>query len=466
MSQHSNLELVFRTPQEIQSSKTTLDQWKNDQARIGALQTLSVRSRNRKPDGLAYQDLINSLIKFFESGKSRLPSFQTLKWEVDKEFPPSLLRIFETNHPSWTIHLHNTPDSIAVLSSPAVTSLTVELRQEYISENKAALSNVQSAIQSLKTLKRLHLYVNVHGCAHYSYSTDFPENGGTFPPLEELVLEWFKITQKGGEYWLRAMDWSHLRVLDFREGSISTPFLLLLLPIADKLPALESLGLNLPFWKEEDVRDQRNDPHSSFSLTRQLFLTAQPQSLRDVRIQGYYRSLLPDILDRHGASLKSLSLHETETSSQNNQRIPLSLEELQEIWTKSTGLEGLALDVNISKGHKWPENIVGTIASSRFSSLGKLTVFSLIGISGEMIQQPNGERGFAPATTEEDARSLSSSLSATPLKEITVRIGEERTIRGRPAYFVLWENNNRKVLTMSREKDGWVLSSIRTGHEI
>lgn len=275
------------------------------------------------------------------------------RWEVDSEFPPTLLRIFETNHPSWAIHHHITPQSASVVPSPAVTSLTVGMSENYIAIDETALPNVQSLIQSSKNLKRLHLYVTVSGCNRYKYSADFLENGETFPPLEELVLERFAVTQSGGKYWLKAMDWSHLRVLDLREGSFSTPLLSLLLPIPDKLPALESIGLNLPFWTEDDVREQRDDPNSSFSRTRELFLTARPQSLLDVRLQGYYRSLLPDILNNHAASLKRLSLHEKEVSSENDQRIPLSLEELEEIGTKSTGLEALALDVNISKEHAW-----------------------------------------------------------------------------------------------------------------
>jgi len=79
MSQHSDLELVFHTRQQIQSAKATLDEWINDQARIGLLQTLSVRSQNRDPDSADYQDLINSLIQLFERGKSVLENFQTLE---------------------------------------------------------------------------------------------------------------------------------------------------------------------------------------------------------------------------------------------------------------------------------------------------------------------------------------------------------------------------------------------------
>ena len=79
MSQYSDLELEFHTPQEIQSSKATLDEWRNDQARIGALQILTVRSLDCDPDNLAYQDLIKSLAELFESGKGHLQSFQILK---------------------------------------------------------------------------------------------------------------------------------------------------------------------------------------------------------------------------------------------------------------------------------------------------------------------------------------------------------------------------------------------------
>ena len=79
MSQYSDLELVFYTPQEIQSSKTTLDEWREDQARTGALQTLSVRSWNCDLDGPAYQEFIKSLIQLFETEKSRLQNFRTLE---------------------------------------------------------------------------------------------------------------------------------------------------------------------------------------------------------------------------------------------------------------------------------------------------------------------------------------------------------------------------------------------------
>ena len=234
-----------------------------------------------------------------------------------------------------------------------MTSLTAKFYQGELARDETALPNIQSTIQNSKNLKRLHLCVGVSGCVQYSYSTEFSENGGTFPPLEELVLEWFWINQRCGEYWMKAMDWSHLRVLDFREGSLSTAFLSLLLPTADKLPALESLRITLPFFREEELRKQKDDPSSPFSLIRQLFSTARPRSLRDVRIWGYIKLFLPDIINHHGESLKSLSLHEEEMLSEDNQRIPLSVGDLMEIGTTSKGLEALALDVNISKEHAW-----------------------------------------------------------------------------------------------------------------
>ena len=79
MSRHSDLELVFRTRKEIQSTKATLDEYINDQARINVLQTLSVRSQNRDPDSADYQDLISSLTQLFERGKGVLENFQTLE---------------------------------------------------------------------------------------------------------------------------------------------------------------------------------------------------------------------------------------------------------------------------------------------------------------------------------------------------------------------------------------------------
>ena len=78
MSQYSNLELKFG-PREIQSSKAMLEEWRNDSVKIGTLQTLTIMSWFDKPDDTAYQDLIDTLIQFFSSGKDHLRNFQTLE---------------------------------------------------------------------------------------------------------------------------------------------------------------------------------------------------------------------------------------------------------------------------------------------------------------------------------------------------------------------------------------------------
>ena len=78
MSKYSNLELEFG-PQEIQSSKATLEEWREDRAKIGALQALTVRSWDDEPDEPAYQDLIDTLIRFFVSGEDHLRNFETLE---------------------------------------------------------------------------------------------------------------------------------------------------------------------------------------------------------------------------------------------------------------------------------------------------------------------------------------------------------------------------------------------------
>lgn len=82
-----------------------------------------------------------------------------------------------------------------------------------------------------------------------------------------------------------------------------------------------------------------------------------------------------------------------------------------------------------------------------------------------MVQQPEGGLGFALATTEEDVNNLCSSLSKTPLKEIEVHIGEKRTIRGKPASWVLWEMDKRKALTMRKEGGGREFSPVGSGHD-
>ena len=98
-----------------------------------------------------------------------------------------------------------------------------------------------------------------------------------------------------------------------------------------------------------------------------------------------------------------------------------------------------------------PEDVIGVLASPMFFSLKKLEVFSLIGIS----KWSRFESRVALATTEEDVKSLALSLSATPLEEIKVQIGEKRMIRGFPAGWLMWEMDHRKTVAMMREQDEW-----------
>ena len=97
-----------------------------------------------------------------------------------------------------------------------------------------------------------------------------------------------------------------------------------------------------------------------------------------------------------------------------------------------------------------PEDVIGVLASPMCFSL-KEEVFSLIGIS----KWSRFESRVALATTEEDVKSLALSLSATPLEEIKVQIGEKRMIRGFPAGWLMWEMDHRKTVATMREQDEW-----------
>ena len=67
------------TPEQLRSSKETLEEWGNDKARVGSIQTLSIEPMDDTLDRQEYQDLIDFLLQFFEGGRVRLQNFQTLK---------------------------------------------------------------------------------------------------------------------------------------------------------------------------------------------------------------------------------------------------------------------------------------------------------------------------------------------------------------------------------------------------
>jgi hypothetical protein len=81
MPRCSKLKLDFSVDK-FQSSKATLEEWRNDQTKISTLQTLSVGywdDDDEVHDDPAYQVLVSTLLQFFASGKHLLRNFQTLK---------------------------------------------------------------------------------------------------------------------------------------------------------------------------------------------------------------------------------------------------------------------------------------------------------------------------------------------------------------------------------------------------
>ena len=195
-------------------------------------------------------------------------------------------------------------------------------------------------------------------------------NGDNFPQLENLTLSgydwdarkttpwWASQMSSSLQSWRVAMDWSKVKHLDI---DLPPKSFLEVFSGPDQLAELESLKLRpkLNFWgdgatlcgSDENTKQLRQDYTS--------FITTLPP-LRRLDVCGMGRLLdLEPILEAHGESLKSLSLHEYESDckqdidQENWTRPTLNVSQLHHLFKAAPHLETMALDLHRSRA-EWP----------------------------------------------------------------------------------------------------------------
>lgn len=160
----------------------------------------------------------------------------------------------------------------------------------------------------------------------------------SFPPLEELSLSGFQMSQEESEHWREKLQWSSLKSLTLGPRNM-VAFLSQTTGCAQSLKTLE-----VKRWSDEDTR--------SDCPPLQAFLTAFT-SLESLVVKGYHIPL--EAVGNH-PGLKHLCLHSFEivdNASSADLRPTYGVEQLEELDERCSHLEALELDSNskeVSKG--------------------------------------------------------------------------------------------------------------------
>ena len=202
------------------------------------------------------------------------------------------------------------------------------------------LTHIQKQIMDSPNLVELSMKVGSMGCVIYDVDPKFARlRGKRFPPLEKLTLEAFPLSVKNVDYWMENMDWSRMGKLDLRAIDEPAYFLNKSMKLADGLPQLKALHVELPWFNEaKDTREFED-------VFRRFLDTPRNTGLSEIALNGDYQPYLQVIFGRHGATLKTLLLHSPERPFE-PQREMLSELELSDLGQRAPNLEDISVDIN------------------------------------------------------------------------------------------------------------------------
>ncbi|KAI1755774.1 hypothetical protein F4782DRAFT_486940 [Xylaria castorea] len=216
------------------------------------------------------------------------------------------------------------------------------------------------------TLFSLEFVGGYGGCVvripHFEMIHSFRFSGDeTFPPLEELLLSGYRLSEDEWEHWRKRFQWSKLRSLTL--GPRYTARFL-------KLAAGYAKSL-----RDLDVQVYTDADQKTTCPPLEYFLKTFT-SLESLTVKGYHLPLEP--ITNH-TGLKHLCLHSFEPVRGDTLRPTLNVEQLQELDRSCAHLETLELD--LYRDGEWPEHILKALATG-FRNLRRLTLHLELGLKG------------------------------------------------------------------------------------
>ena len=227
---------------------------------------------------------------------------------------PPLLKSLEKHFPNLDLDVNLVAfgDLNSLRSSSLLRSLCLTIAPDALATTKTSslLTHVQTQIMGSKNLTKLTIKLGSMGCVLYNVDPKFSKpRGKKFPPLEDLSLEAFPLSVANVDYWMMAMDWSRLRNLELRATWKPEYFLNAALNSAEGLPGLETIRIQLPHSYYSDTRADGEAFESAFL---RFLSVPRTNGLSAVGMEGEYHSYLSTVLEKQGATLRSLHLHSPE----------------------------------------------------------------------------------------------------------------------------------------------------------
>ncbi|KAF2498697.1 hypothetical protein BU16DRAFT_302989 [Lophium mytilinum] len=253
------------------------------------------------------------------------------------------------------------------------SSLRVSASYDTNHDELSVVDQVYDIVTACPKVKSLSLSITQGGCSIGSNPWSFNFHGyDTFHALEHLELSgynWDDTTRNeegSTAAWKNHMDWSKLRTLniDLPPNSFLNAF-----KGEDILQSLDSLTLRPKwgFWGDETTLYNFDDEAHQLRANYTSFITSL-RPLGELSVSGMGEHLdIISILERHGATLRKLSIHEFEGGCFNRTR-PSLVHQLDRIHEHAPDLHTLELDF-LRDRSDWPNP---TMELARFEALREL----------------------------------------------------------------------------------------------
>ncbi|KAL2827445.1 hypothetical protein BJY01DRAFT_229112 [Aspergillus pseudoustus] len=303
----------------------------------------------------------------------RLPNLRRVSLTLETLQSEPIIRAIE-NHPrkpELTLSIQNAgkpaPEPFGDAPLPSVTKLTVTVSpfDEGDGQNRRVLV-VQRLLFNCPNVRSLSLTVRwkYGGCVRrrprYPITTSFQFSGTeVFPPIEELLLDGYRISDDEWPHWRDRFEWSRLSSLTLGPQNTSG----VLSRFAGYATALAALSVR-------SYRGERNMDREGLTVFLSSF-----DSLKMLDLRGYICSVRA--IAQH-SKLETLCLHEDESAGEGSARAVLTVEELEYLDKQCPNLR--VLKVDIQRGDNQLPTTVLTKLATGFKNLRSLSLHFELGL--------------------------------------------------------------------------------------
>jgi hypothetical protein len=368
-----------------------VDHWLSDPAIVAGLRHLEITDQSSYPYSKPTRshDRQFSRLQPITRLITSLANLKTLIWSTLQHINVDVLDALHTHHPKAQLKIYNynrsrpekventNQDEIALSKSPALVVLKGVATDHYADIQEAVVRRAVANARNLKIVSLFRMPISRHKSANEAaLAKKFYTHTKPNASIRKLALDGYGMSKNTLEDWGRFVDMSKLEELKCTRGSPEPDYFQ---TAAGLLQNLKHVSLNLAF---------NTTPDFAAAASRYIENCAPLETLS---LWTWMRIIpLSTILSRHGPTLKTLQLHERETTRVSEPRRLLSAENIESIRDACPRLKDLTFDMDrenskLKVGRRGKNALTLNVLSTFGPQLDKVQIYFDLGLMSMMM---------------------------------------------------------------------------------